>query len=331
MWALVNRTTYAADRTWVRDRDGRHLWIVAIKASFVFDAAGRLRPAEEQTPPLPAPEWRGEPGLSSLSHEAELTAPTLTTDVLVHGAAYAPGGRAARVVEVGLRVAGLEKRLRVHGPRVYRARALGGYAPGEAEPFVRQELSYELAYGGMDLTPRDPADQRIDSRNPVGRGVVGRGRTLRDQPAHQIEYADGSPRPAGFGPIASHWSPRLERQGTYDEAWSRGRRPLLPHDYDPAALQAAPDDQRPAQHLRGGEPVTLLNLTPAGVVTVRLPTLRFAVTTSIGALRRPQPVVLSRVVIEPELPRLSLVWSSSLEVGPRSLDDLDLSTVEELS
>ncbi len=66
-------------------------------------------------------------------------------------------------------------------------------------------------------------------------------------------------------------------------------------------------------------------------MSLRLPTLRFAVTTSFGALRRPQPVLLSRVVIEPELQRLSLVWNSSLDVGPRSLDDLDLSTVEELS
>jgi len=34
MWALKNRTPYAAERTWVRDRSGAHHWIVAVKATF---------------------------------------------------------------------------------------------------------------------------------------------------------------------------------------------------------------------------------------------------------------------------------------------------------
>lgn len=56
MWTLINETEYAADRTWVRDTDGRHHWLVVVKATFEFTLDGSLGLADEQLEPLHVPE-----------------------------------------------------------------------------------------------------------------------------------------------------------------------------------------------------------------------------------------------------------------------------------
>lgn len=51
MWHLDNRTPYAADYTWGRDKEGVHEWIVAVKATYHIQPDGALILAEEQLPP----------------------------------------------------------------------------------------------------------------------------------------------------------------------------------------------------------------------------------------------------------------------------------------
>jgi hypothetical protein len=41
MWVLANKTPYTAERNWVRDKDGLHWWLVAVRATFVVDRLGR--------------------------------------------------------------------------------------------------------------------------------------------------------------------------------------------------------------------------------------------------------------------------------------------------
>jgi hypothetical protein len=48
------------------------------------------------------------------------------------------------------------------------------------------------------------------------------------------------PSPAGFGPIACHWQPRVGFAGTYGDAWVANRLPLLPDDFDDRFFQSAP-------------------------------------------------------------------------------------------
>lgn len=40
MWALDNRTPYAADRNWTRDKAGEHWWLVAVRATYLIDPTG---------------------------------------------------------------------------------------------------------------------------------------------------------------------------------------------------------------------------------------------------------------------------------------------------
>jgi hypothetical protein len=60
MWMLDNQTPYGAERNWIRDKNGAHLWIVAVKATFDIGPGGALKLADEQKPPLLAPEYFGE-------------------------------------------------------------------------------------------------------------------------------------------------------------------------------------------------------------------------------------------------------------------------------
>jgi hypothetical protein len=331
MWALLNQTPYAAERTWIRDKGGAHHWVVAVKGTFTVGDDGALRLADEQAPPLLAAEYLGEPGKSSVRYEADVGPMKPTTDVTLLGCAYAPQGRRARVVQASLRVDDLQKELLVHGERAYIG-GMGGLDVSTAVAFERRPIVYELAYGGMDTTDPDPRRHAMDKRNPIGRGFAREADALVGQPAPSIEYPGGDlakAGPAGFGPIASYWSPRLELWGTYDANWEKTKKPLLPDDYDERVSLCAPADQRPTRHLYGGELVELVNLTPAGRLRFALPKLYFTFDTAFGARREEHRARLVSVVIEPDEHRLMMTWLTTLAVRATDVDYLDSTTIAE--
>ena len=57
MWQVENRTPYAAERTWVRDKSGAEIWIVAVKCTFDILEDGSTKPAGQQPPVVQAPEY----------------------------------------------------------------------------------------------------------------------------------------------------------------------------------------------------------------------------------------------------------------------------------
>lgn len=331
MWAITNKTSYTAERTWSRDKNGAHQWIVVVTATFDIGQNGAMRLADAQVPPLLMPEHYGEPASSSLRYEADLVSEKPTTDVLVNAHAYAPGGKPTGTVPVALRVGTMTKELRVHGSRVF-YRGVLNTAISDPAHFVDRPIRYEWAYGGTDTHDPNPLHHGMDPRNPVGMGFSVRERHRIEQPAWSIEYPQGEPAkmgPAGFGPIASHWSPRLELAGTYDREWEQKRKPLLPLDYDERFVLCAPVDQRPPRYLRGGEPVALVNLTPQGVLRFTLPKVFLTFTTRIGRRVEEHQGNLATVLIEPCQMRVILSWQSSLSVRPTDVDYLDETLIRE--
>jgi hypothetical protein len=332
MWMLQNRTPYAAERNWTRDKHGVHLWIVAVKATFDIGGDGRLTLADEQMPPVLAPEYHGEPGMSSLRYDSDLLRMKPCTDVVADACAHAPRGRKARRVHASLRVGPVHKELVVTGERVYRRRMLGGLTTSRPHPFDRRPIRYEWAYGGMDTMHPDTRKQRMDARNPVGRGIFTRRRHLAGKPAHAIEYASGivaKRGPAGFGPIDAAWTPRRELAGTYDPAWERSKKPLLADDYDDLYGSCAPADQRVPTYLRGGERVELENLTPDGVLRFELPRIYLTFRTAFGRERQEHRSKLTAVILEPERMAVSMVWQTALPVAARRTEYLDRTVIGE--
>ncbi len=340
MWALRNSTPYAAGRNWTRDKRGVHLWLVAVTATFDVHPDGRLELSDAQRPPLLEPEYQGDPGASSLRLDSDLLAVKPGTDIVVDAHAHAPGGRPAIAVPVSLRVGPVEKTLVVHGTRAY-FRSLMGISTSTPRPFMTAPIRYESAFGGTDTSHPDARKHRIDPRNPVGKGFAVDPDRLVNQSAHTIEYPKGNPAkpgPAGFGPIASFWSPRLELAGTYDAGWQSTKKPLLPDDYEERFALSAPADQRPPKPLRGGERVELVNMTPQGVLRFELPKIYLTFTTRFGRRREEHRATLTTVAVLAagsergvpiDEPRLAMTWQSTLKVPAREAEYLDQTEIGE--
>jgi hypothetical protein len=315
MWQVDNRTPFAVERGWVRDRDGAEIWLVAAKCTFDIKPDGSTEVAAAQPPVLRAPEYYGEPGRSSLKYEADLVLTKRTTDVIVVGQAYAPGGRPVTELEVGFRVGPIQKLLRVFGDR--RWSTFGCSSP---EPFVTMPIVYERAFGGVDQRSDHP-ERDWEWRNPLGTGFAITRDNATGVALPNIEYPNelvsswkDRPRPAGFGALGCHWQPRAGFAGTYDEQWLRDRQPLLPVDFDDRFFQYAPPDQQPSAFLRGGEPVVIVGLTAAGDLRFLLPRveLRFVTRFYDGTRQVHGDPALHSVILEPDYPRVSVVWHSAL-------------------
>lgn len=314
MWAIDNRTPYAVGKTWDRDQEGQHQWIVAVKGTFDVHPDGHTTLAEQQNEPLLAPQYTAEPGLSSLRYAADLLLPKPTTDILVNGSAHAPGGRPSSEFTVSVQVGAVKKRLLVHGDRTWDD-GIFGSKPSRASPVLQVPLAYERAFGGYDSSDADPRRHRLEPRNPVGCGLMDASGRRIGALAPNFEYPDGDVEktgPAGFGPIDSHWSPRRELMGTYDDTWRAERLPLLPADWKPQSLLCAPADQQPPHPLWGGEPVELINLHPSGTVRFVLPRVHLAFATHIDRRVEEHRARLSTVIIEPDMSRVMMVWTTSL-------------------
>lgn len=326
MWAIRNHTPYAVGSTWGRDKDGVHEWIVVVKGTYAIKRNHNPALADKQLEPLLVPEFNGEDGASSLRYDADLVAAKPATDVVLNGTAYAPKGRPAAEFLVSMRVGEIYKQIKVVGNRTWKG-GLTGNGASAAEPVTQVPIVYERAYGGIDQSDPDSRKQRMDARNPVGCGLVAQaGRPLPnfEYPAGKMEKAG----PAGFGALASYWSPRRELGGAYDEAWQKTRFPLLPADWDSRSLLCSPADQRSASHLRGGEPVELENVTPDGKLCFTLPKVYLRFTTLIDNSIEEHQGRLATVIIEPDQQRVILVWQSVLAVRTNG-DYLDRTIVRE--
>ena len=329
MWRVRNQTPYKVGRGWGRDKDGVHEWIVAVKGTFDIRPDGTVGLADEQVEPLLLPEYHGEPGASSLRYDADIVATKPTTDVILNATAYAPHGRPSTSFPVEARIGPIHKVLRVVGNRRW---SEGIFREAtDPEPVTRVPITYERAYGGYDSADPDPAKQIMDTRNPVGCGVVAQRGRHPGQPLPNFEYLQGELEksgPAGFGAIDSFWSPRRELSGTYDHAWQENRLPLLPLDWDSRSLLCSPQDQQPETYLRGGEPVELINLNENGRLYFDLPRAHFGFITRISGRTEEHRSRLATVIIEPDHPRVIMVWQSSLAC-PTDVDYLDETVVRE--
>ncbi|HYK91729.1 MAG TPA: DUF2169 domain-containing protein [Acidobacteriota bacterium] len=311
MWQVENATPFAAAGNWIRDREGAEVWLVAVRCTFGIRSDGTTVVTDEQEPPVLAPVYRGDPATTSLLKDSDFYLTKPTTDVLLHGHAYAPGGNPATDVEVTLRLGAVSKTLRVIGDRVYEE-GIFGVRAGPTKPFVRMPITYERAYGGREPDPpANPDCPRFERRNPVGCGFE----PIPGRLAPNIAYPNPrlSQHPAGFGPIPPNWSPRIEYAGTYDEPWQKERLPLYPKDLDDRFFLCSPEDQRPRSPLRGGESVELVNMTPGGRLAFVLPRVAFRFETEF----QNKPTVIHRgvlhgVILEPDAPRVIMVWQTAL-------------------
>ena len=317
--SIENETPFAHALMGLADEEGRPLLLIVVKATYTLTATG-LRLAEQQVPV----NWRGEswgkPGESSERYEPEGAFLKPATDVVLLGHAY-PEKKGATEALVVLQAGPLKKAVRVVGERTW-FKNLGRVAATKPLPFDRLPLTWERAFGGWDRT--DAQRPTFEPRNPVGTGFRASPRHFEDglmlpnleDPMDPVRDFGQQVKPAGFGFTSPHWQPRAKYAGTYDEAWNKTRKPLLPKDFDRRFFNAGAPGLVAPGHLKGDEPIIIAGASPQGRLSFTLPGQAPEVTVEQAGGEDTRPgMPLDTVILEPDENRVVLLWRG--HVAPR--------------
>lgn len=317
---LLNSTGMQAGYTMGMKPSGRESLVVAVKGTFIIPKQGEpVTLAEQQLPLIEADTFTGEPGFSAPSSEVDYSPVKHKCDVLLNGSAYAPKGKPASKVQVGLKLGALVKTFVVTGNRFWEA----GFSitPGKPEKFTIMPISYDVAFGGLDNFEEDESKHGAYMKNPVGKGYHQQlGSSLVDKTPmpnteelnRSIERPEENYQPMAFGAIGRGWESRLNHAGTYDQNWIDNTFPFLPADFNEAYFQAAPEDQQ-IPYPKGGEEVVLVNLTAEGRTAFHLPSIEMSVVffRKKGEKHETQAVI-DTIVIEPDKGLFTMTWRASL-------------------
>jgi hypothetical protein len=325
---VENHTPFIFEALFLADEEFRPLIVPLLKATFTIGPRGECRPAEEQIPiSFEGEYWGEDPATSSYKYEPEIAFFKPGTDVVVIGHAHAPRGGTTQM-DVGVSIGPLCKSAIVFGDRVW-FRAAGGIAMSRPIAFEKMPLMYERAFGGWNRLHEDSKRHFCELQNPAGVGMAGsldegiRMPNVEDPSALLRAFGD-RPSPAGFGFVSPHWQPRARFAGTYDEAWSKSRAPLLPRDFDRRYLNAASPGLVAPNGLRGDESVTLMGMSEGGgPLSFALP----AVAPPLVRVQRKDArdatctTRLDTVIIEPDDRRVILLWRghAPLRSGPHDV------------
>jgi hypothetical protein len=313
---LLNATKMKAGYTMGLKPDGRELLVVVVKGTFKLPTDGEEpQLAEKQADLVMADEFTGEPGFSAPRYESDFAPYKPRCDVLFNGSAYAPNGEPVKRVKVGVRVGSMEKTFSVLGNRYWRNwfGFIWRTTPGK---FVKMPISYDNAFGGVDRS--NEKRERFFVANPAGRGyhyhlgrkaVHGKPLPNTEQNGRTLRWPRSKRhRPMAFGPVGRGWQPRPQFAGTYDKNWLDNIFPFLPPDFDVRYYQSAPLDQQ-TEHLRGGETVTLTNLTPVGKTSFKVPAISMPVAFYLKSGEQKEVAATNdTIIIEPDLNRFILIW-----------------------
>jgi hypothetical protein len=318
-----NKTRFAYHSLVFADEEAVPQFVTLVQGTYSISHDGaEVLLLDEQPAPRIAGEWFGDPETSSMKFEPQIAFTKPATDIVMLGSAHAPNGGTTRM-QVGIRVAGMQKLLNVIGSRRLISR-LGSSTVTDPEPFETMPLIYERAFGGWDRRAEDPNEHRCEARNPVGVGFRAKSGETDEEvilpniehPEHPFRFYGDTPPPAGFGFIGPHWQPRAAFAGTFDEAWDRSRKPLLPKDFDRRFYNGAAPDLVAPGYLRGDEPVVTIGAAPQGRVAFHLPGAPppACVVNVRGRQSVELQTVLDTVIVDMDAFTLTLQWRAHLAV-----------------
>ena len=211
MLQLKNSTPFKAQIMLLPNRGGIDTLYTVVKGTFTLGESLGL--AEEQVPVTLADEYHGDPTASSIRAASDVSIGKPSTDVVINGSAWAPGGNPTWQMDVSASVGPVAKSIRVFADRVWDVGS-GVATISWVAPFVRMPLVWERAFGGTDVTDKGAV---MEPRNPAGAGfrasdgtkpLAGLPLPNVEDPRALISGPGDSPAPAGFAPIAPNWEPR---------------------------------------------------------------------------------------------------------------------------
>lgn len=318
---FTNATKMLASYTLGMNPDGKESIVVVVKGTFTIPPKGEIsRLADKQFPFVEADQFTGEPGVSAILYESDYAPIKPRCDVILNGSAYSNNNRWVRELQVGFQLKSINKSFRVIGNRLWKQNMVSFY-PSDPEPFIKIPLSYDIAFGGIDTASTKPDQQKFFTSNPAGKGffdnnnyalMEGKPLPNTEEFNNPIRKPNGSYKPMAFGVVGRGWYPRYTLAGTYDQNWLDNEFPFLPKDFNPAYYQSAPADQQ-TDYLKGGETVTLKNLTPEGLTSFNIPQIEVPVLYQYkDNTEKEVQAVIDTVYIEPDQNRFIIIWRSSM-------------------
>ncbi len=257
---VVNQTSFQFAPLPGRLHYPKHSLTVIVKGTFDLAPNAPATPAEEQLP-IAADEPYPDDGkpISGPRYGTDLTHFKPQADLLLVGKCRPPGGAPTATCQVTFGVGGKSKTLAVTGNRQWESSLLRS-SISQPQPFTELELRYENSFGGEGYKPNPTGKGYAKEEKPTGEKV----RLLPniEDPADPVTSTRSKPQPAGFGPLARTWEPRVKQIGTYGNRWFKTRAPWFPEDMDWAAFNAAHPQMRVEGYLRGDEEVVLENIHP---------------------------------------------------------------------
>ncbi len=312
-----NFTRFVTDFGFCLDKDGMEYVVAVLKATFHFSDTGEISvpPRKQMLPVFKQDQYRDKPDNSSLQYPSDIVHTKNGTDIILNGHAY---GRGLKSVKAGFQLGSVEKMIVANGTR-YWDKVVGKKCLMGPLPFNQLALIYENAYGG---SYEDSVQGCVRYRlNPVGAGFTEKGVWNQalpglEYPDQEINTASQKRLPAAFNAVPAWWEQRTQYCGTFDDAWNRTRRPLLPLDFNDHFYNTVPSDQILEPKLQGNERLWLFNLHPRQEsLELYLPMQSFIATFRIKDRTEPVPMVADTLVIEPDDFRFTLSYTSAVPIG----------------
>jgi hypothetical protein len=231
-------------------RPGTHVLSIVCKATYTL-TRGVSPLAEAQEDIAEHDNHWDDDERASLYAASDLSPPKRRADVVLVGAAFAPGGAPVRSLVATLEAGDVKKSIEVCCDRAftYDGRML------EGAPFARMALRWERAAGGPETA--NPVGVRMGGA-PNADGVIP---IPNLQPRRaRIAWPGDTFEPVGFGPIAPSWPWRARALRGLSSP-SRWLGEPLPPGFDQGFFNVAPPDQQIAA-LAPEARITLTNLHP---------------------------------------------------------------------
>ena len=322
MIQLENQTPLVTAGTHFVNGHGEECLSIVAKATYTIPGPGeKAKLAEEQLPIFLADQYFGDPQKTGIRYPVDLVPQKPATDIGLNGCVYSPGRATHKAAT--LEVGPVYKALLITGDRYWRYNLFfWGYSRTKPKPFTRMPLCYENAYGGR-------ANGQAYKPNPIGTGFMVKKNEAEGIKLPNIEDPDDRatepmrrPYPAGFGFIPPTWEKRLKYAGTRDEAWQRDYYPLPPKDLDPRYFNAAAEGLTAEGYLKGGETVTLTNMSPRGDLTFTLPDIKLNLIYRLSGNAHSIAPDLWTIILEPDEERFILIWGASIETMGMQVENL---------
>ena len=309
MWALHNKTPFAAGKAFERDRDGHEVLCLAMRATLQPRGDGLWVPTEVQAPVRLAPEL----GETEMIADADIVPFLPGAEVTVQGTVSGELPDDGRVAQIA--VGDIRHQLRL-------------WPPMQARRDRRRVVLEHLEPADLPLTWAHAAggplpDGTLHPANPLGTGLIPfteeaptplpRILGLTDRP----DQLGPDTHPVGTGPIHRHWWPRLTAAGTYGDDWEATQAPCLPTDFDARFYFSAPPALQQAHAFRSGEPIVLTGFGEGKDMQMRLPTVLAVTMTEIGRDRIEQRMALQRIQIDLNQGTVGLLWLAAVPCDGR--------------